>query len=234
MKVDIWSDIRCPFCYIGKKNFEKALEQFPEKNNIELTWRSFQLDPDLKTQPEKDSLQYFMDRKGVSLERAEEMYDHVTQVGKNSDIEFKFENQKVANTFRGHLLIKLAQSKNLANEAEEALFIAQFIDGKNVDDEATLIEIGKSISLNEGEIKTALTSEELKFEVTQDFQMARQMGINAVPFFVINDKYGVSGAQPPAQLLEVLEKSWEEFSGGDHGLKIIHSGESCDVEGNCD
>lgn len=234
MKVDIWSDIRCPFCYIGKKNFEKALEQFPEKNNIELTWRSFQLDPDLKTQPEKDSLQYFMDRKGISLNQAEEMYDHVTQVGKNSDIEFKFENQKVANTFRGHLLIKLAQSKNLANEAEEALFIAQFIDGKNVDDEATLIEIGKSLSLNEDEIKAALNSDDFKYAVSKDVSLASQMGINAVPFFVINDKYGVSGAQPADVFQEVLEKSWEEFSKGDQGLKIIHSGESCDIEGNCE
>lgn len=234
MKVDIWSDIRCPFCYVGKKNFEKALEQFPQKEKIEVTWRSFQLDPELKTDPEKDSLQYFSERKGVSLNQAKEMYENVTRVGKAAGIDFKFENQKVANTFRGHLLIKLAQSKNLGNEAEEALFLAQFIEGKNVDDEATLIEIGKSISLDEEDIKNALASDDFKLEVTQDLQMARQMGINSVPFFVVNDKYGVSGAQPASTFTEILDKSWQEFSSGDQGLQIIHGGESCDMDGNCD
>ena len=234
MKVDIWSDIRCPFCYVGKKNFEKALEQFPNKENIELTWHSFQLEPDLQTQPEKNPLEHFSERKGISVSQAKEMYSHVYQVGKEAGIDFNFDHQKVANSYKGHLLLHLASSKNLANEAEEALFRAQLIDGKNIDDDATLIEIGKSVSLKEEDIKNALESDEFKSAVSQDFLLARQMGINAVPFFVINDKYGVSGAQPSANFLEVLEKSWEEFSEGDHGLKIIHGGESCDVEGNCD
>lgn len=234
MKVDIWSDIRCPFCYVGKKNFEKALDQFPEKENIEVTWHSFQLDPDMKTQPEKSSLEYFSERKGVSEEQAKGMYEHVYKAGKDAGIEFNFDHQKVANSYRGHLLLQLAASKNLANEAEEALFKAQLIEGKNIDDEATLIEIGKSISLNEEDIKKALVSDEFAEQVSKDMMLAQQMRISGVPFFVINDKYGVSGAQPSPVFSEVLEKSWEEFSAGDQGLKIIHSGESCDVDGNCD
>ncbi|KIA87945.1 DsbA family oxidoreductase [Kaistella jeonii] len=234
MKVDIWSDIRCPFCYVGKKNFEKALDQFPEKENIEVTWHSFQLDPDMKTQPEKNSLEYFSERKGVSAEQAKGMYEHVYKAGKDAGIEFNFDHQKVANSYRGHLLLQLAASKNLANEAEEALFKAQLIEGKNIDDEATLIEIGKSISLNEEDIKNALVSDEFAAQVSKDMMLAQQMRISGVPFFVINDKYGVSGAQPSPVFSEVLEKSWEEFSAGDQGLKIIHSGESCDVDGNCD
>lgn len=234
MKVDIWSDIRCPFCYVGKKNFEKALDQFPEKENIEVTWHSFQLDPDMKTQSEKSSLEYFSERKGVSEEQAKGMYEHVYKAGKDAGIEFNFDHQKVANSYRGHLLLQLAASKNLANEAEEALFKAQLIEGKNIDDEATLIEIGKSISLNEEDIKNALVSDEFAAQVSKDMMLAQQMRISGVPFFVINDKYGVSGAQPSPVFSEVLEKSWEEFSAGDQGLKIIHSGESCDVDGNCD
>ena len=234
MKVDIWSDIRCPFCYVGKKNFEKALNQFPEKENIQVTWHSFQLDPGMKTQPEKSSLDYFSERKGVSKEQAKGMYEHVYKAGKEAGIDFNFDHQKVANSYRGHLLLKLAASKNAANEAEEALFKAQFIDGKNIDDEATLIEIGKSISLNEEDIKNALVSDEFAAQVSTDIMLAQQMQISGVPFFVINDKYGVSGAQPSSTFSEVLEKSWEEFSAGDQGLKIIHSGESCDVDGNCD
>ncbi|UJF30149.1 DsbA family oxidoreductase [Kaistella sp. 97-N-M2] len=234
MKVDIWSDIRCPFCYVGKKNFEKALDQFPNKDEIEVTWHSFQLDPDMKTQPEKNSLEYFSEIKGVPVAQAKEMYSHVYKAGKDAGIEFNFDHQKVANSYRAHLLLQLAATKNLANETEEALFKAQLIDGKNIDDEATLVEIGQSVSLEEEEIKNALNADEFKHAVSQDVMLARQMGINAVPFFVINDKYGVSGAQPSPVFSEVLEKSWEEFSGGDRGLKIIHSGESCDVEGNCD
>ena len=234
MKVDIWSDIRCPFCYVGKKNFEKALDQFPHKDKVEVTWHSFQLDPDLKTQPEKNSLEYFAEAKRVSPEQAKEMHDHVSKAGKDEGINFNFEHQKIANSYRAHLLLQLAATKNLANEAEEALFKAQLVDGKNIDDEATLIEIGKSISLTETDIKQALQSDDFGMEVTRDMMLARQMGISGVPFFVINDKYGVSGAQPTTAFSEVLENSWKEFSAGDKGLQIIHGGESCDVDGNCD
>ena len=234
MKVDIWSDIRCPFCYVGKKNFEKALDQFPHKDKVEVTWHSFQLDPDLKTQPEKNSLEYFAEAKRVSPEQAKEMHDHVSKAGKDAGINFNFEHQKIANSYRAHLLLQLAATKNLANEAEEALFKAQLVDGKNIDDEATLIEIGKSISLTETDIKQALQSDDFGMEVTRDMMLARQMGISGVPFFEINDKYGVSGAQPTTAFSEVLENSWKEFSAGDKGLQIIHGGESCDVDGNCD
>ena len=234
MKVDIWSDIRCPFCYVGKKNFEKALDQFPHKDKVEVTWHSFQLDPDLKTQPEKNSLEYFAEAKRVSPEQAKEMHDHVSKAGKDAGINFNFEHQKIANSYRAHLLLQLAATKNLANEAEEALFKAQLVDGKNIDDEATLIEIGKSISLTETDIKQALQSDDFGMEVTRDMMLARQMGISGVRFFVINDKYGVSGAQPTTAFSEVLENSWKEFSAGDKGLQIIHGGESCDVDGNCD
>jgi predicted DsbA family dithiol-disulfide isomerase len=234
MKVDIWSDIRCPFCYVGKKNFEKALAQFQNKEKIEVKWHSFQLDPNLKTQPEKNSLEYFSEAKGVSTDQAKEMYAHVYKAGKEAGIAFNFDHQKVANSYKAHLLLQFAATKNLTNEAEEALFKAQLIEGKNIDDEATLIEIGKSISLKVDEIKAALQSDEFGLDVANDAMLARQMGIKGVPFFVINDKYGVSGAQPSAVFTEVLEKSWEEFSEGDQGLKIIHGGKSCDVEGNCD
>lgn len=234
MKVDIWSDIRCPFCYVGKKNFEKGLANFQEKSKIEITWHSFQLNPELETQLDKNSLENFSERKGVSIAEAKEMYQHVVKAGEIAGIEFNLEGQKVANSYKGHLLLQFAATKNVANEMEEELFKAQFIDGKNIDDEKTLTEIGKSLSLNEDEIKSALNSDDFKYAVAKDVALASQMGINAVPFFVINDKYGVSGAQPSEVFQEVLEKSWEEFSNGDQGLKIIHSGETCDTEGNCD
>lgn len=234
MNVDIWSDIRCPFCYVGKKNFEKGLEQFAAKDQIKVNWHSFQLDPNLKTQPEKDSLEYFAEAKGVSPEKAMDMYEHVGKAGKAAGIDFNFADQKVANSYKAHLLLKLAETKNLSNETEEALFKAQFVEGKNIDDEATLVEIGTALSLDEEEIKAALHSDDFAFAVAQDIQLAKQMSISGVPFFVVNDKYGVSGAQPAHLFTEVLEKAWTEFSAGDKGFQIIHGGESCDVDGNCD
>lgn len=234
MKVNIWSDIRCPFCYVGKKKFEKALAQFPHAEEIEVTWHSFQLDPNLVTQPDTNPYDYFSKAKGIPVIQAKAMHEHAKKAGKEVGIDFNFDESKVANSFRGHLLIQLAKEKNLADAMEEALFEAQFISGKNIDDEAVLLETGKSVGLTEVEIKNALASDEMSHAVTQDGLMARQLGINAVPFFVFNDKYGVSGAQQPEHFLEVLNKSFEEFSVGDKGLQIISQGESCDTDGNCD
>ena len=234
MKVNIWSDIRCPFCYVGKKKFEKALAHFPHAEEIEVTWHSFQLDPNLVTQPDTNPYDYFSKAKGIPVSQAKAMHEHAKNAGKEAGIDFNFDHSKVANSFRGHLLIQLAKKKNLADEMEEALFEAQFISGKNIDDEAVLIETGKSVGLTEEEVKSALASDELAHAVAQDGLMARQLGINAVPFFVFNDKYGVSGAQQPEHFLEVLNKSFEEFSAGDKGLQIISQGESCDTDGNCD
>ena len=233
MKVDIWSDIRCPFCYVGKKKFEKGLEKFGKGEQIEVVWHSFQLDPSLKTQPERNPYDFFSEAKRITVEQAKMMHQHASDAGKEIGINFNFDHSKVANSFRGHLLIQLAKTKNLANETEEALFKAQFIDAKNIDDEATLLEIGKNVGFTEEEVKNALTSDEMAYLVKQDMQIAAQLGINAVPFFVFNDKYGVSGAQQPELFTEVLEKSWAEFSEGDKGLKILNEGESCDVNGNC-
>lgn len=233
MKVDIWSDIRCPFCFVGKKKFEKALSQFPSSDKIELVWHSFQLDPSLVTQPETNPYEYFSKAKGISIEQAKSMHEHAKKAGREAGIDFNFDNSKVANSLKGHLLIQLAKTKNLANEVEEALFEAQFLNGKNIDDDETIVEIGKSVGLAENEIRETLNSDEMRYMVSQDQQLANKLGINAVPFFVFNDKYGVSGAQQPELFLEVLEKSFNEFSAGDKGLKILNEGESCDVDGNC-
>ena len=234
MKINIWSDVRCPFCFVGKKKFEKALEKFPHSEKLEITWHSFQLDPQLITQPDVNPYEYFAKAKGITIERAKAMHEGAAMAGKEAGIDFNFDDSKVANSYKAHLLIQLSKTKNLANEMEEALFEAQFLDGKNIDDEETLIQLSKSVGITEDEAKNALQSDELGYLVKQDMQLAAQLGINAVPFFVINDKYGISGAQQPELFLEALEKTWEEFSSGDKGLQLINSGDSCDIDGNCD
>lgn len=234
MKVNIWSDVRCPFCYVGKKKFEKALGKFPHADHIEVVWHSFQLDPNLQTQPDRDPYDFFSEIKRIPVAQAKAMHEHAKNAGREAGIEFNFDNSKIANSYKAHLLIQLAKKKGVANEMEEALFKAQFIDAENIDDEATLTKIAATAGISENEVKAALNDDELSHAVAQDGLIARQLGINAVPFFVFNDKYGVSGAQQPEHFLEVLTKSYEEFAAGDTGLQIISSGESCDVDGNCD
>ena len=234
MKINIWSDIRCPFCFVGKRKFEKALEKFPHAEQLEIIWHSFQLDPNLVTQTDINPYEYFAKAKGITVERAKAMHSGAEMAGKEAGIDFNFDDSKVANSFKGHLMIQLSKTKNLVNEMEEALFEAQFLKGQNIDDEETLINIAKSIGFSEEEAKNALQSDELAYLVKQDMQLASQLGINAVPFFVINDKYGISGAQQPELFLEALEKTWTEFSNGDKGLQLINSGDSCDIDGKCD
>ncbi|MDF0720074.1 DsbA family oxidoreductase [Kaistella sp. PBT33-4] len=232
MKINIWSDVRCPFCYVGKKKFEKAMSQFPEAAGVTVEWHSFQLDPSLETQAERDPFEFFAERKGISRQQAQAMHSHAENAGREAGIDFNFENQKVANSYKAHLLIQLAKTKNLGSEIEEVLFRAQFLDGKNIDDVTTLVDLGIQAGLLENDIRAALESDEFAYAVSQDMQMASKLGFSSVPFFVFNDKYGVSGAQQPELFLEILEKSWKEFSEGDHGLKIIN-GDSCDTDGNC-
>lgn len=232
MKVDIWSDIRCPFCYVGKKKFEKALAQFPKSDKIEVQWHSFQLDPSLRTQVDLNSYEYFSQIKGVTVDEAKAMFQHAANAGNEAGIEFNFEDSKVANSYRGHLLLQLGSSKNLANELEELLFEAQFVDGKNIDDVEVLKEIAGKVGITAEEVESAMKSDELAHAVSQDGLMARQLDINSVPFFIFNNRYAISGAQQPELFLEILNKSWEEFDASNQ-IQMIKEGESCDADGNC-
>lgn len=232
MKVDIWSDVRCPFCYIGKRKFEKALEKFPHKNEIEVNWHSFELDPTLKTNPEVNAVEHIAEIKGISKEQAEGMHEHVINVAKEVELDFNFDKSVVANSFNAHRLIQLAKTKSLANEAEEALFKAHFTEGKNIDDEETLIRTGESIGLDKNEVKEIFSSDAFSEEVKQDEMQAQSFGIRGVPFFILNNKYAVSGAQSPDVFSQALSQAWTEFEKEKQPL-IITEGESCSADGIC-
>jgi predicted DsbA family dithiol-disulfide isomerase len=233
MKVDIWSDVRCPFCYIGKRKFEKALEKLPRKNEIEVVWHSFELDPTLKTNTAVSAVEHIGDIKGISKAQAEGMHAQVTSVAKEIGLDFNFEKNIVANSFNAHRLIQLAKTKGLANEAEEALFKAHFIEGKNIDDSETLIQIGVAAGLNEKDVKELIASDSFSQEVRQDEMQAQSFGIRGVPFFILNNKYAVSGAQSPDVFLQALSQAWTEFEKKKQPL-IITEGESCSADGICD
>src|SRR5690606_38371660 len=148
MEIKIWSDVRCPFCYIGKKKFEAALEKFPQKDKVEVVWKSFQLDPTLKTRTDINTVDYFVETKGVSREQAKLMIGSATQMAKEVGINFNLEESVLANSFNAHRLIQMAKSEGLGAEIEEALFKAHFEDTKNIDDNEVLTETGISIGLD--------------------------------------------------------------------------------------
>jgi predicted DsbA family dithiol-disulfide isomerase len=210
MKVEIWSDVMCPFCYIGKRKFEKALAEFEGKENVEIEWKSFQLNPSLKTDAGKSINQYLAEIKGWSLEQAKEMNARVSAMAKEVGLNYNFDKAIVANSFDAHRLIQFAKRKNVGDQMEEALFKAYFIDGKNTADHTTLISLAAEAGLDETETKAILDSGIFADEVEADIELAGQIGVRGVPFFVFDRKYAVSGAQAPEVFLETMKKALEK------------------------
>jgi len=231
MKVEIWSDVMCPFCYIGKRKFESALDQFPNKENIEIEWKSFQLNPDLLTDSNKNINDYLAEAKGITQERAKEMNDYVTNIAKGVGLTFNFDKAVVANSFDAHRFSHLAKKYGLQHEAEEALFKAYFTDGKNTSDHQTLIDLGVSIGMDANEIRQMLESNTYADNVKQDAYEAYQIGVQGVPFFVLDNKYAVSGAQESATFFGALSQAWEEHVVANASLtKVGTEGEVCTPE----
>jgi predicted DsbA family dithiol-disulfide isomerase len=211
MKIEIWSDIMCPFCYIGKRHFESALKQFTHAENVQIEWKSFQLDPTIPKMDERvDVYQYLADKKGMSIEQSKAMHENVIQMAKNAGLDYNFDIAVVGNSKDAHRLIQFAKTKELGDQAEEALFKAYFTDGKNMADLNDLIEIGASIGLESQALKAILESDAFAYEMMQDIQEAQNIGVQGVPFFVFDRKYAVSGAQPVEAFLQTLEKSFAE------------------------
>ena len=213
MKVEIWSDILCPFCYIGKRNFETALSQFANKGFVEVEWRSFQLDPTIPEVPkyQDDMYMFVADRKGFSYEQSKKMHQDLVQYAKSVGLEYNFDKAVVTNSLKSHRLIQFAKTKGLGEKAEERLFFAYFTQGKNLADGAVLVEIGWDIGLTEADVNEALTHSTYQDKAEQDARDAQNLGARGVPFFVFNRRYAISGAQPPDQLLQMLKKSFEEW-----------------------
>lgn len=210
-----------------------ALEKFQHKNNVQVEWQSFELDPNLVTEKNVNARDHLAEIKGISKVKAKEMNQYVAQVAKEVGLDFNFEKVIVANSFNAHRLIQFAKTKGLGNEAEEALFKAHFIEGKNIDDIQTLTQTGVSIGLDENETREILVSDAFAKEVKQDEMQAQEFGISGVPFFVLNNKYAVSGAQSPETFLQALEQTRKETLEEKKPV-IITEGETCSIDGKCD
>ena len=209
MKIEIWSDVMCPFCYIGKRKLEKALEQFEGKKNVEVTWKSYQLNPHIEYQEGVDVYTYLAEVKGKSREWAEEMHANVSNMANEVGLNYDFDKVKIANSFDAHRVIQLAKTHNLTNEVEERFFKAYFTEGAIMSDHKTLLRLGVEAGLNEAEVQGVLGSDEFALDVKADVAEAQQIGVRGVPFFVFNRRYAISGAQDTAVFLETLRRSLE-------------------------
>jgi predicted DsbA family dithiol-disulfide isomerase len=209
MKVEIWSDVMCPFCYIGKRKFEQGLQQFAYKEQVEIEWKSFQLNPSMKTDPSKTINEFLAEHKGVSVTQAKQMNDHVTAIASEVGLQYDFDKSIVANSFDAHRLSHFAKKYGVQNVVEELLFKAYFTEGKNAADHETLITIGTEAGLNPDEIRTMLAGNDFADSVNNDIYEAQQVGARGVPFFMFDNRYAVSGAQPAELFLQVLNKVFE-------------------------
>ncbi len=229
MKVDIWSDVVCPFCYIGKRHFEQALADFADKDSVEVRWHSFELDPHAgnDARPMIDAL---MEKYGQSREQAEGMMDRVIGMGKEAGLDLRLKQSIRANTFNAHRLLHLAAARGLQDQAKERLLSAYFTEGENVNDPQTLARLLDEVGINDEDVLTTLENDTYAESVRADERQAREMGITGVPFFVFNDKYAISGAQPVAAFKQVLEKVAAENPKAK--LEVLANGEVCEDD-NC-
>jgi len=210
MKIEIWSDVVCPWCYIGRRRFEKALDQFEHRNEVEVIWRSYQLDPNAPRDFEGSVNDLLAQRYGLSQAEAASKNEQVVALAALEGLEFHFDKAHPVNTLDAHRLLHLAAKHHLQGEMKERLQKAYFTEGLVISDHPTLVRLAEQVGLNGEEVRQMLESDVFTQDVQVDEQRARAMGSNGVPFFVFEEKYAVSGAQPSEIFLQALDQVWQE------------------------
>lgn len=236
MKIEIWSDIMCPFCYIGKRRLETALGGFEFADQVKIEWKSFLLNPDMQTDPSKSTLEYLAETKGWSKDQTKEITQQVVEMASGEGLEYHMDKTVVANARNAHRLLHLAKSMGKGNEMKERLLKGYFTEGANIDDKNTLLGFALALGIENERAEKCLDSDEFSEMVDQDIYESRLIGVRGVPFFVIDRKYAISGAQPHEVFEQTLMKAWEEHLKNNPVLNTVRSeqGTSCDVDGNCD
>src|SRR6476661_191704 len=210
MKVEIWSDIACPWCYVGKRRFERALAQFEHAGDVEVVWRSFELDPNAPRTYAESQDELLAKKYGMPVEKARAMNERMTGEARKEGLAFHLDRVKVGNTFDAHRLVHLAAESGRADAMKERLMRAYFTEGEAVGDPATLVRLGAEIGLDEARVREVVNGDAYATDVRADEARARSFGISGVPFFAIDERYGVSGAQPAEVLLGALRQAYEE------------------------
>jgi predicted DsbA family dithiol-disulfide isomerase len=209
MQVEIWSDIVCPWCYIGRRRLEKALVEFEHGEQVGIVWRSFQLDPTALRQYGGSVDDMLVDMKGISRQQAEGMHAQLTALAAQDGLDYRFDLVRPGNSLDAHRVIHLAASHHLQNEMKERLQKAYFTDGLSVSDPDTLVKLAAEVGLDAEETTKMLATDAYTADVRADEQEAQELGIRGVPFFVIDQKYAVSGAQPVTVFISALERAWD-------------------------
>lgn len=213
MKIEIWSDIACPFCYMGKRRLEKALEQFPHHKEVHIVFRSFELDPKAKTDVDMDVYDMLSAKYGISREQAIAMNAQIAEQGRELGLIYRFDTLILTNTFDAHRLTHWAARHGKQKEMTEHLFQAYFTDSLHIGKHETLVELAADVGLERAEAADMLKGELFAEEVRADEREAARLGIRAVPFFLFARKFAVSGAQPVETFLEALKKGWDHYAG---------------------
>nr|WP_315152494.1 DsbA family oxidoreductase [uncultured Flavobacterium sp.] len=204
--IQIWSDIMCPFCYIGKRRLASAIAQFEYKNAVTIEWKSFQLDANFVATKEDSLVEHLAEKYRKDTDWAQQLLDDMTQNAKNVGLDFHFEKAKMANSYNAHRLLHLAKEKEVADSLKELLFKAYLTDGLDINNIAVLTALGKEVGLEEESIHSVLSSDKFGDAVRKDQQEAQAIGVQGVPFFVLNTKYAISGAQYPETFLDALKQ----------------------------
>ncbi len=210
VKVEIWSDVVCPWCYIGKRRFETALSRFEHADDVEVVWRSFQLDPSVAEGDTHPTLPALAAKYGRSVEEMAAQLGHVEQTAAGEGLEYHLADGVSGNTLLAHQLIHLAAERGLQDEVKERLLKAYFTEQRSVFDVEALVVLGAEAGLDPDEARAALSDHRYLAAVHDDIATARALGATGVPFFVVDRTYGAAGAQPAEQLLAVLDRAWAD------------------------
>ena len=227
MHVEIWSDIACPWCYIGKRRFEKALESFEHRDAVQVTWRSFELDPGAPAAREHDGTTHLAEKYGTTRDEALAMQARMTQTAAAEGLDFRFDVARGGNTFDAHRLVHLAAAHGLQDAMQERLMRAYLTEGELMSDHAALARLAGDVGLPADEVVAVLESDRYEAEVRDDERVAHGLGISAVPFFVVDRRVGAAGAQPPAVLLELLRQAWP----AEPAISVVADGATCGPAG---
>ena len=209
--IDIWSDIVCPFCYIGKKKIEQAIAKQNAEDKVEIIWHSFQLDPEFPEHEAIPSTPYLSERKAYPVDQVVAMCGQLTQQGKAYGIQFNFDSALTFNTYNAHRLIQWAKSSNKANELKEAFMVAYFTNGLDLSKNENLLAVVKSLEMDVTTAEQVLNSTEFAEEVQNDIAQANALGVRGVPYFVINNKQAIYGAQNDSVFEDALAAALKNF-----------------------
>jgi len=210
IRIDVWSDVACPWCYIGKRNLESGMIAFTAGGHavpIELQYHSFELAPDTPVEFTGSEVEFLMNHRGVSAEQARAMIDRVVGIARSAGLDYDYDALQHTNTIKAHQLLHYAKERGLQLEMKERLLSAYFVEGRHVGRVEDLADLAAEIGLDRSDVARSLNNDEYLEAVEADMVQARQYGINGVPFFVIDGRYGISGAQPPEVFVEVLSRA---------------------------